>query len=609
MGRPLFELSEKKKEILAHDGHLLVHGGPGSGKTTISIIKADALVSGPLRHTQKVLFLSFARATVARVIEALAEHSANKPETRRRVDVDTYHAFFWRVLQTHGYLLGLPRRIEVLAPPARAVALSTIRQEFGPVRKLTDQQKTEKLAREEAELRRLAFEEGKICFDLFADLTAQILASTKIRQLISSAYPVIILDEFQDTNSGQWLVVQHLGKGSTLVALADAEQRIYDFAGADPERLNHFREHFKPKEFDLGNENHRSAGTDIARFGNDVLKGKFSGTYQGLSLQRYPANQNQAFVALKAETFQARKRLIEKKGKDWSLAILVPTKKLMRQVSDAFRSTQGSMVAIGHHAAIDMAGAILAAELIAFLMQPRNDTKHFEGFVELLCSFFRGKGGEDTSSSDISESIAIGKAFDKALASAAKGKEPPAASIIRTIRAGYDACALLKLTGNPDDDWVAIRAALEASGCKRLGAVAEEARNVRFLDRGTQLRDALSLDWRDHGSYPNALNIVRQAFIQEHFATSTRRESGVVVMNMHKAKGKQFDEVIIFEGWPRVAKGKIIANFDRIVQNNTADGNLAHARQNFRVSVTRARIQTTIMTPDSDPCVLLRNSG
>ena len=267
------------------NGHLLVLGGPGSGKTTVATLKAVTIVNHCLAPGRKVLFLSFARPTVSRIVESLIRTSKTIKFEKRLVEIDTYHAFFWRLVRSHGYLLGLPRHLRLLTPAADAVALASIRNEFPTRSSLTDQLRAEKMERENAERFRLAFDEGRVCFDLFADLAAQLLhRSRKLRKLTSAAYPYIILDEFQDTNADQWRVVKALGQGSEIAALADPEQRIYEFIGADPERINHYRQEFKPKEFDLSDDNFRSAGTDITRFGNDILKGEF-GTkpYEGIT--------------------------------------------------------------------------------------------------------------------------------------------------------------------------------------------------------------------------------------------------------------------------------------------------------------------------------------
>jgi DNA helicase-2/ATP-dependent DNA helicase PcrA len=601
------KLTKKQLEIMEAQGHLLVTGGPGSGKTTVSIVKAAEIAKRDLRPGQKILFLSFARATVSRVVEAIEYERQIPREQKRRIDVETYHSFFWRILKAHGYLVGLPRRLSILTPPGEAIALSAVRSGYDPESKLDDDEKAEKKAREQAERLRLAHDEGRVCFDLFAPYVGDILhGSQRIRKLIATMYPVIIFDEFQDTNDGQWRVVRALGEFSTLLALADPEQRIYDWIGADPERLNHFREVVAPTEVDLSTDNHRSAGTDIVIFGNDLLTGRFrQKAYKGVEFCAFEAYADRAKTALVTTTYAARKRLVGAGRKDWSLAILVPTKKMTRLVSDVFRAPPAWMSEIPHSAAIELEAAVLGAEVIAFLMQPDVEGRHFEQLIALLQNYFHGKGGDTPSKGDLDEASGLQKAYDEWLARQAAGREMRKNSILAAVLAVYSQARELALTGDPDKDWRAMRRVLENGACVRLKGLAEEVRNIRLLERGTQLRQELSQDWRDNGAYRNALAITRQAFVQEHFSTNAKPEKGVVVMNMHKAKGKQFDEVIVFEGWPRVAKGKIVANFDRIVRGNDRAEINEQARQNFRVSVTRGKQRTTILTPKNDPCVLL----
>jgi DNA helicase-2/ATP-dependent DNA helicase PcrA len=102
------QLTDKQLEVMQVDSHLLVTGGPGSGKTTVSILKAAQIAEHHLRLGQKVLFLSFARATVSRVVQAIEYEQMIPPVQKGRIEVETYHSFFWRILRRP------PRRLSVL---------------------------------------------------------------------------------------------------------------------------------------------------------------------------------------------------------------------------------------------------------------------------------------------------------------------------------------------------------------------------------------------------------------------------------------------------------------------------------------------------------------
>jgi DNA helicase-2/ATP-dependent DNA helicase PcrA len=278
----------------------------------------------------------------------------------------------------------------------------------------------------------------------------------------------------------------------------------------------------------------------------------------------------------------------------------------MRLVSDVLREPFGNVPAIAHTASIDMEGPILAAEVIAHLLQQAGATDDLDQLVHLICQYFRGRGGSDPGKGDLLDAGRLETALAKWNERVGAGQAPHANSVLHAVADVLAASRQVVMVGDPAKDWIGVRATLADGACPRLRGIANEARNVRLLERGNLLRVTLEQNWRERGRYADALDITRLAFVQDHFANALRPETGVVVMNMHKAKGKQFDEVIIFEGWPLRVGKEVKANPDRIVRDNKAEGDLSQARQNFRVSVTRAKSRTTIMTPSDDVCVLLR---
>jgi len=553
---------------------LLILGGPGSGKTTIALVKAATeLAARSLLPGQKILFLSFARATIARVMEQAKVRIPR--EYQRELEINTYHGFAWSFIQTFGHLLTGYARLRLLPPPEAAGRVAGVPKDDRP-----------------AKLRQLLKEEGVLGFDLFASLAADLLEhSPRLRRILSDSYPIIILDEFQDTNLDEWRMIAALGEQSRIISLADAEQRIYEFRGADPARIGQYIKSFTPAIFDFGNENNRSDGTDITAFGNDLLTGANIGkSYAHVKVSKY-AYYADAILPAKYAVLAARQRLVRNQKADWSLAVLVSSKEMMLHVSSCLASSSTKLPEVQHEVLIDPEGPALSAIFIGCLLE--GASTHTDLVKELMADLIKhmlGRQGGRISQQDLALAVALQAYLDSGSIRGKKRLELLSEiQALATARMGY------ALTGDPTVDWIEVRRLMDGATHDALKIISGDARFIRILNRGTDLREHLAERWRAEGAYIGAREIVAGALLQEHFSSSTRVWRGVNIMTIHKSKGKEFDEVVIFEG----------ARTGRLLRENATIHETEQARLMLRVAVTRARQRTTVLTPKWTSCPLL----
>ena len=560
-----FDLCEQRRAILKGTGHMLVMGGPGSGKTTIALLKARRVVLERLKLEQSVLFVSFANAAIRRILESAGNVVTS--EIERQIEIKTYHAFAWDLLRSHGYLLSSQRRLAII-PAQDAVVLRAGLED-------------EEWATEED---RLFVEDGRVTYDQFARRAADLLEQSEVvRGCFSYAHPLVLVDEFQDTDEDQWRLIRAMSENSDIVALGDTEQRIYAWRkGVSVRRLWDFAETLDAATFDFRNENNRSPATGIVGYARSLLSPEVRHDLPvDIAFKRF--NPGQFAIGLRFALINTWKESIKRTGhREVTVAVAARSRTMVRLISDALAQkltiSGKEHRPIAHDVMFDQMQITLASRVIAFVMasQAESLNERLAGALDRMSAVFRSSG----------KSTGIKKS-DQLLKWAEKCREGnvPSTKCVTALTTAIGAVDTKGFSGAPMEDWLTVRRTLEGANADELKRIGGHARYLRLLRRGSAIEDRLANLWKENSSYVGAEASLEEAILQDQLMDNHREASNISVMTMHQLKGREYDAVLLVEDRHRTFRGR--------------DGTppFMETRRLLQVSLTRARHYAYILSP------------
>ncbi len=275
LNKTLASLSDVQQQIVSwNTGALLVLAAPGSGKTLVLTTRISRLLHESSDEAFRIVALTFTNRAADEMRERIKQMV---PETEERLFVGTFHAFSAEILRQHGQHLGLKTdfRIYSTDEDRAEIARRAITSDRGQAAGLTesdanllalvDRAKTQLVPSEGVAEKIKSIERGKKLEAFYAAYDAELAVANALdfNSLVYYAHQIFVrfpalarryqsayrhwcVDEFQDTNYAQYHLLKAMASDSfhEIFAVADDDQIIYQWNGADYRRLEQFREDF-----------------------------------------------------------------------------------------------------------------------------------------------------------------------------------------------------------------------------------------------------------------------------------------------------------------------------------------------------------------------------
>lgn len=411
----------EQKFVIELGGSALVVAGPGTGKTRTAVEKAKCSIAKlHNRSNQKILFLSFSNASVMRLAEA-AKINLSALD-KRAVKFQTYHSCAAEILKHYGRFIGLPPAIRIADKLEETLIVLEYGWELG-----TNQANNS--------FEQLAKTKGIVTFDWIIPLTNRLLIiSPTLQQIYGQRYPIIIVDEFQDTSQSQWEFLQLLGRDSNVVVFGDPNQIIYEsLHAATSKRIDDFKQWKGVTETPFTPYNFRCGSPKILEFAECMLKGSpfdATGNHDVVLFELNYRNELRSQLAL------IWKAIRDKVGKKETVGFLTPSNALSEEVSTSLREPPTkAMVKFPVYARIvpdEVAHDSVLLSLIAFrdYVLSNSDETLRKFALTLLAMQLAWKSKKKT---DLNDVVKLSKTLEKMLSSK-KSKLNILASQISAIR-------------------------------------------------------------------------------------------------------------------------------------------------------------------------------
>lgn len=273
---------EQLEVIFTKEKRVIVEAPAGYGKTKTMIGRIAYLIaSGQVPNPKRILALTFSVNAAYKIKKDVAENLPNilsaapisPVNLKNKVFATNYHGFCRRLLHLYGYLIDSKlRNIDFLkaVDDSNIEALTNMRiglayeeaKEISDYNEAVKKIGTEYLRANYAEyLRKVKthfLPNEYIPFNAILLLTLDLFTKHQnILEFYKTYFPIIIVDEFQDTNILSWSLFQKLiDEKSTIMLMGDSLQRIYGFIGAIPNLMRTAQQKYEMHKIEL-KTNHR----------------------------------------------------------------------------------------------------------------------------------------------------------------------------------------------------------------------------------------------------------------------------------------------------------------------------------------------------------------